>query len=176
MQSVIERLKVRKRIGSTVEVKFLPGKLYQHYIDSVLQPGIKPHKRKAITDLTESERAQAEAAFHELTFTFNVLAGEERRKWEREAMKAIRAGDQLGDAFFAYVTLKLREKFVEGKHEPKNGSAPVTVDAAFFDEFLAELDNFELIDLKNLYYNSQLQAMRQAEGNGNIAAPDGGAQ
>lgn len=176
MHSIVERLKTRKRLGATIDVEFMPTSLYAHYIATDLQPDVKPGKRRGVESLTDDERAKAKAKYLELRFTFKLLAGEERRQWEREAMR-VSSGDGLPtDRFEAYIVSKLKTKFVSGEHIAPATKQITSIDSTLFEELLGELNPFELMDLKNQFYQAHIDAMRHAEKNELTAAPAGGTQ
>lgn len=173
MQSVLKRFQAREQLSKQVEVRFLPGTMYAHYIAEDLQPNIDPGQRKRVADLTDAEKKDAEDNYHELTFTFGRLSGAEKQKWDLETMRSMRDGGIPTDSYLAYIKLKLSDKLKDAKHEPKDGSKPIIIGEKMFKELLDSMEVVELLDLKNAYIEALEADQRLAAGNGHISAKAG---
>ena len=173
MQTLLERFSKRKQLSAQVDVRYLPASLYVKYIEADLQPGVPAGERKRYADLTDAERKDAEDNYHELSFVFSRMSPAEVQKWDVEALRSQLAGSVPTDPFMAYIKQKLHDKLISIKHEPKDGSEPIKLDAKSFKELLDFMSIWELLDLARDYRQALDADAGHAEGNGSSTAKAG---
>lgn len=166
MQSALERFKHRKEVSKVVEVPFLPPTLYHNYLTNDLGD-----ESRGIDDMSDDERADAEAKYHELTFHFRRLAPVQQRGWDLIAFKGL-----YDESHVEQLGRILVEQFERAEHTPKQGE-PIEFTKEVFKEFCDYMSMMELISLGTAYRKALTEDLERAiAGNGLVSKQDSAMQ